>query len=438
MSAIESSLLSMPEWYRSERETEKVINKLNHIKELDYYLNNPDEYIRRLAIIRLQKLVSRESVYLLKDFLDSPAESEENKALAAWAIKTFSDKQDALFFLNNKYAGRFSGKESIEELFPVIYENIASSVRFDFSSSHSYSALKLDDEETALEREHFFETSFDFKEWRSLFIKTFFRNLAAGLLSVPGILFKIPKNLLGRFKRPAAQRSRAHTAGRQETGSHNNGEEGLFAKSEEGYGRNGYYALSREMRRKKPGLWTLLKRGGFQFLYILLFPVRFLLKHKAASLCVAALIYFLLASTDYGRALTTKYFNVDLKQFQTTAVEKAKTTTRQALLEFNHFTGISDWEKKKGSDTKGASKTMMASDISSNKKDNRYMVISQNGLNIRKQPDPDSGKVGSDPLLYGSTVTYLSKSEKDPEGRLWYYIKADDGRTGWVSAKYLY
>jgi len=56
----------LPEWYRSERDTEKTIQKLNQIKELDYYLSNPDEYIRRLAILRLRSLPAKETTFVSK------------------------------------------------------------------------------------------------------------------------------------------------------------------------------------------------------------------------------------------------------------------------------------------------------------------------------------------------------------------------------------
>jgi uncharacterized protein YgiM (DUF1202 family) len=64
-------------------------------------------------------------------------------------------------------------------------------------------------------------------------------------------------------------------------------------------------------------------------------------------------------------------------------------------------------------------------------------VNAKNGLNIRVSPNPGSDKVGSVPLEFGSTVVFLEKQEKDKSGIAWYYVEAADGRTGWVSSRYL-
>jgi uncharacterized protein YgiM (DUF1202 family) len=65
-----------------------------------------------------------------------------------------------------------------------------------------------------------------------------------------------------------------------------------------------------------------------------------------------------------------------------------------------------------------------------------YSVNAKNGLNIRVSPSPGSDKVGSVPLEFGSKVVFLGKQEKD-KSIVWYYVEAADGRTGWVSSRYL-
>ena len=66
-----------------------------------------------------------------------------------------------------------------------------------------------------------------------------------------------------------------------------------------------------------------------------------------------------------------------------------------------------------------------------------YTVTAKKGLNIRKQPDLKSEKIGTDSLPFGSTVAYMSKVQKDKTGTTWYYVETQDGRIGWVSALYL-
>jgi hypothetical protein len=52
---------SLPDWYLIDREAEKTLEKLNSARELDYYINSADEYLRRLAVLRLKKLGLKES-----------------------------------------------------------------------------------------------------------------------------------------------------------------------------------------------------------------------------------------------------------------------------------------------------------------------------------------------------------------------------------------
>lgn len=426
LAASDFSLRAMPEWYRAERETEKIIGKLSGIKELDYYIKNPDEYIRRLAILKLQKFSAKESIYVLKDVMDDNLESEANKYLAAWVLKSQALKWNFDIFVTSRYLTKISGTESYDELFGVEPGAEIPPIRFDFSASPSHSAFKLEAEDSARAGDIYFEAEFDFKQWFS----TFGSRLLKSTKSALGIIFlKLPAMLGGSvitgFKKllhslarkgekrvkPAAVPLESHPA----------------EKINSTYD---YYSIYREVY-KKPGIIASIKKGLFNMLYLLFFPLRFALKHKFAVFCSLAALYVLFAFTDYGRAFTSKYMGIDLKDVQKNTVEKVKYYSSYALSEFNRLTGINEWKKNEGKKQEDPAIPASSADRK------LYLVTAQKGLNIRKSPDSASGKVGGDPLPFGSTVVYLLKEENDSKGRTWYYVESDDGRTGWVSANFL-
>jgi hypothetical protein len=458
----EFNLSALPEWYRAERETEKTINKLGSVKELDYYLNNADEYIRRLAILRLQRISLKEATYVLKELLDNAVESNENKYLAAWALKSILSKKDSDLFISNKYLVKFTGNERYEDLFIIQTEDLSPAVRFDFSSSSSYNSIKLDQEAAFLERDIFFETSFDFRQWSSMFRKRFLKQAAFGietvtalLVSVPllfikgvSILFKKISLMLANRKKTKVEKIE-RTIKPKKTNRKPKIPEVELPDRRDSY--SDYSNLRREIYKKpgrmgkqlawsttSPGIFTLLKKGGFQMLYFLFSPLRLIRRYKLLIVCFLLAAYLVLAFTEYGRAFTYKYLKFDMRNVPVIAVQKAREYSGAVLSGLNRLTGIEDYKKN---DQQGASvniREVTADVIEKAAEAGRlYSVTAPKGLNIRKSPDPGSEKEGADPLPYGSTVIYLSKSESDDSGRKWYYVEAMDGRSGWVSAKFL-
>lgn len=484
MSIWDSWIAGMPEWYRTERDTAKIIEKLGSVKELDFYLQNPDEYIRRLAILRLYKTSDKEAIFVLKELLDNPVESDENKYIAAWILKSFSKKWVSDIFSSNKYVNKFSGYESFDELFSIKTEFISSNVDFNFEDSPSYSLLKLDSDESALQRDIFFETEFDFHKWFASFgtlLKKAFSNLICTLpsliLKLPGFINTVIISKIKQLSQQHAIKKQERIRLREERISEKENLHETVSKSidlnpvlsetikyessklnkkaikqqkprwkerevkSERFGQDrsdySYYGLRKELY-KKPSFFSMIKKGVFQMLYVLFFPIRFALKHKLAILCTILLTYSLLAFTSYGRAFTNKYWNIDLRVVQQNTVQKIKDYSTYAFNEFNRITGINEWKAKQANAEPASSNVLVASNISDTAENGKpFTVTAKKGLNIRKSPDAASEKIGTELLTFGSTVTYLSKSSKDDSGITWFYIKSTDGRIGWVSSAYL-
>ncbi len=412
MPVSEFSLNTLPEWYRNERETEKIIEKLHSVKELNYYLRNPDEYIRRLAILRLQKLNEKDCVHILKEVIDDPVESDENKYLAAWALKSIATKWIGDNFISNKYVNAFDGSESFKELFSIKQEEFCPSIRFDFTSSHSYVNIQLDHEETILEKDAFFESDFDLKKWFSTFGSRLLKNSLAALYAVPVFIVRLPLLVSRAFCSFLKKRSTHPKIHRRK------GERKKF---------------------KMNTFFDSFKRFVFNIFYILFFPFRFARKHKLAIICILLITYSLLTFTDYGRAFTNKYWSVDLIKVQNNTIQKVKNYYAYALNEFNRLSGINEWKQAESEGDLNLTDMQNKADSKGLVAENRiqYSVTAKKGLNIRELPDPNAKKVGNSSLTFGSIVIYLSKQETDTSGGTWYYIESNDGRIGWVSAKYL-
>lgn len=424
--------LKAPDWYITERETEKTIQKLNSLKELEFYLHNPDEFIRRLAIMRLKTLSSRDVVYTLKELLDSPVETPENKQICEWIVKSRLDGKDDLLFMGSRYAGNLKGSKRYEDLFPVIPEKFQGSVHFNFNSSPSHSAFTLDKEDVVLERDVFFESEFNYGQWLWSFIASASVNFRKSFLAVPAFIARLIKKVIARLSERKKNRKLSHSSSDPGNGRSEKRptRAGSYPSSDN------YYSL-RNVLYKKHSVFTYVKKGAYQLFYGIFFPVRFVRKHKLAAFVMLLAVWLLFADTDLGRAFTTKYFSFDLKPVQTLALQKLKVCTSYLSNEFNRLTGMDEWDRKSNDQEAASVQATVNNDFGNVSEDSLYTVNAKNGLNIRVSPNPGSGRVGNGPLEYGSTVVYLEKKEKDASGITWYYVEAADGRIGWVSSRYL-
>jgi hypothetical protein len=344
----------VPEWYSTERETEKTIQKLNSIKELDYYLQNPDEFIRRLAILRLQKISAKEAAYILKDILDSPSETPRNKYISGWILNSLLKGKDDVLLMGSRYAGNLTGSERFDELFPIISEKFHGSVNFNFDSSPMHSAFTLDKEDAVLERDVYFESEFDYGQWFKSFVVYAFANLRKTVLAVPSFMGRVLRNFITRLSE--RKKNKKHLkAERAKISEVQNGQG--FASKDPGNVRSGKrnrrpdppadscYSLRNELY-KKQSFFTFVKKGAFQVFYGLFFPIRFVRRHKLLTFTMILTVYLLLANTDPGRAFTSKYFRLDLKTSQTFALQKLRVCTSYLSSSFNRLTGMDEWNRK--------------------------------------------------------------------------------------------
>jgi hypothetical protein len=460
----------LPDWYLGERETEVTIEKLSSLKELDYYINNTDEYVRRLAILRIKKLGLKESSRILKDVMDNPVESHANKHLAAWALKVLLVNSDNDYTMSNRYLANFTGHEKYEDLYSIASDKQLGSVRFRFSSSPYFSAFNISDEDTVLEKDVYFEADFEKKQWiyclgsgikaniRKILpyivklIKAFAIKLWSVLKAAPGLIIKSNRNgaekATKKEKKSKSKKSNYVENSQLEQSALKNDNTDILNRMEyigssknrvqiKTYNPNqhfDYNGMRKELYRG-PSFFTFVKKGVYQLFYILLSPIRFAKKHTFAFICIIVSTYIFFAYYPYGRSITNKYAGFDLQEFQTRAFNEAGVF-------INRITGIDEWkENSKGRQV--SNDILKTSDITSHnaqttsKVTEFYTVSAKDGLNIRSEPDPSSEKVGTSSLPYGTSVLFISSAFSESAGIDWFYVEAEDGRIGWVSSKYL-
>lgn len=298
---------TFPSWYNTERDTQKTINRLTNIKELSFYLSNPDEYIRRLAIIRIQELYLKDAVEPLRMLLDDSLETAQNKELAAWTIKSISHEWNIDIFYNNKYLARFNGTEKYNDIYKLCIKESLPSIKFDFTSSLIKSEIDLDKTDLRKSEDVEFDMPFSLKEWFSswceeflIALKKLFINLPQILLKLLIIVFKfivitIPKQSFKMIRKAYS-----------------------FIKSKQNK-RPKYQSYYSSM---KPSF--SIKNVLFKFFYILFSPVRYLIRKRKLIAVLIIAAYCMLTYTTTGRLFTLKKFNVDLKKSQNEVVDMVK------------------------------------------------------------------------------------------------------------------
>lgn len=445
MYASNISIEEYPDWYKIERDTEKIIKKLNTTKELISYLSNSDEHIRRLSIIRINELKLKDSIVSLKELLDDPLETSKNKELAAWTIKAISNHWDTDLFITNKLLNNYSGNEKYEDIYKVNIKDTLPSLRFDFTSSMLNSEINIENTDIRNSKDIEVDLPFSVKEWfgqyshdilsdlKTLLIKLplhFFRGFKYVVsLIVGGLLYIFKKFIdcmhklkaLLKAKKGKKQTQSTHTS---ETSSDVQKYAHTSQTNDFQNLRNSYNDTCYEnSEREKIGFTQRIKNTMLSIVYIILAPVRFIIKHKRLSLIGLVGIYCFLCFVPFGKALTYKYTGIDLMEKQAQAFYTTKEIVSYAWDEINEILDITTPQSAVAkTDSEPFTQSI-------NMVEHKYIVVAQTGLNLREAPNASSKKLLI--LPFESAVT------KEDEKGNWYKITTSDGLSGWVSSKYL-
>lgn len=332
------TLDSSPQWYRVEKDTENIIKKLTSIKELSLYLNNPDEYIRRLAVLRINELRLKDSVIYLKELLDDPLETNSNKELAAWTIKVICLHWNNDIFITNKYLNKYSGKEKYTDIIKINIKDELPSLKFDFTSSMFNTELMMENNEIRSSKEIEIDLPFSIKEWFSQYSSDILNDLKSIARRLPILLFKSLKFvvlLIVSVAIKAAKRIKAFISGlrlnsRAKKGTTVEGSDKAFPSPLRTYKYNlsqleeiqllrGAYNMSmgfEDNKKETLGLIKYIKKVVFYIFYVIFSPIRFINKHRKLALATAILLYCFFTFTPTGKILIYNYTGLDLMDEQ--------------------------------------------------------------------------------------------------------------------------
>jgi len=452
-----------PEWYRIEKDTEKIIKKLTTIKELIPYLNNSDEYIRRLSILRINDIRLKDSVVALKELLDDPLETIANKELAAWTIKVIINHWNTDLFITNKYLNNYSGKERYEDICKVNIKDTLPSLRFDFTSSMLNSELNIENNDIRSSKDIDFDLPFSVKEWFLQYSQDILSDLKALLVKLPFLMFKGLKyvvvfifgglfyifkrifGLIAKIKQTSKEKHKNTPSESIETCNSSNSPvqnykvrnpepdrsatlnystmrpgTGEFQSLRDSFNRSSYENFYEE----KISARDRVRNTFLSAAYILCTPIRFVIQHKKFAFIGLFVIYCFLCFFPYGKALTYKYTGLDLMDEQVKAFYTVKGVVAYVWDEITEILNVST------SPQTAAAQTDVETIIEPDEiTDAKYVITAKTGLNLREKPDTSSKKLLQ--LPFESIVT------KEAEDGIWYKITTDDGISGWVSSKYL-
>lgn len=353
---------SYPQWYRVEKETENIIKKLGSIKELGPYLKNPDENIRRLAILRINELRLKDSVISLKELLDDPLESNINRELAAWTIKVICLHWNNDLFVSNKYLDKYSGKEKYTDIVKISIKDSLPSLKFNFTTSLFNSELMMESNEIRSSREIDIDLPFSVREWFSQYsgdilndLKSIarrlpillFRSLKFFVLLIASIVIKTAKKIFA-FLSELRAKSRAKKCIPEEntdkvspyplrTYKYN------LSQSEEIQLLRGAYNISKgfeEDEKVMSRLIKFIKKAVFQILYVVFSPVRFISKHRKLALATLIALYCFFTFTPTGKILVYNYTGLDLMDEQIRIYYASKEILSYVLDEVQNLLGI--------------------------------------------------------------------------------------------------
>mgnify|MGYP000876045312 CR=1 FL=1 len=454
MQSVNTVFDSYPGWYKVEKDTEKTIKKLASIKELMPYLKNPDEFIRRLAVLRINDLRLKDSIIALKELLDDPLETTKNKELAAWTIRLISLHWNIDLFITNKYLNKYSGKERYVDICKVSITDSLPSLKFNFSTSIVNSELQLGSNDLTSSKDMDFDLPFSVKEWFHQYSQEILEDLKRVLINLPFMIFKLIKTVvlfcfgaaLGAIKFCISMLSGIIAARKNKTAQrisealpsdHPSPEVDTVGFKHRYTGdvdlqrlRNSYSKSSHEISSftDKQSPLEVFRNAVFNFFYVILSPVRLVRRNKKVFFAMLIAIYCFLAFTTQGKVILYRFTGIDLMEEQKKVYNTSREFFSYVWDEFEELINI------KQSDVAQKEEILDTEPVMQQTQQLQYKVLAEKGLNLRKEPNAASARIAV--LPYNSLVTYAGQSEDTPSGK-WHKIITLDGKTGWASSNFL-
>lgn len=416
--------LNIPDWLRLEADAEKVVQQLSGLKELTFYLRNPNAYIRRIALLQLGKLCLKDTPSILTQILEDNLETDENKQIAAWALNRVIKQQGVSWFLNHPMLANYTGNEDVSVFGNVRVVSDNTEVRFLFTENMddmpdvndpAFLKTQMADEDLQIE----FSLINWLKESSADILHQMVKSLVIGIKLVftkwiPWLGNRLWKMLKVLFKkRPKVAKTIAapyHEAQAiQETVIHE------VPKKKR--------SNIRQYRPKKRIDHYAFKRKVRQMFQAVFYPFKLIRRHIVFTILVILSLYALLTFTRYGNVFFTR-LNPDVAALNNRFVVDA----RASLLTFFKIDATTSLKTSETTATPEVTEAPVVVQIT-------YQVIATKGLNLREAPKSDAPKIVF--MAPKTVVTGLGDTAVDAEGQTWLYLSTGQGKTGWAAARWL-
>jgi hypothetical protein len=332
MDMISEGQIRYPEWFKLERGTEKTVNRLSRIEELRFYLRSPDQYFRRLAILRINQLRLKDGISYLEEMLDNDLESELNKKLAAWTIKSICLKWNVDLFISNRLFYQFSGKEQYDEMYSINIEDSCPPLHLKIPSSPVSEKITWENNDIKHMQELGFETSFFFSQWLKAYLSDLVTVGKEGVRNLPFLILSLVQKL------PKISLSVLFNKGK-----------GILSWHQRNSGRK-KRKLFYFPARNYPG--TFIREVLSRIMHVICYPFKLICLSKVRMVGLFCLIYYYLTFTGAGIFLTAKCFGVSLIDLQNNLLKTDLMETRDEiyvtakkilLIAWMQLKDIADW-----------------------------------------------------------------------------------------------
>lgn len=436
-------ILNLPDWYLTEKEAYKTIQRLTDMKDLTFYLENPDPFIRRLAILRTGLLKKKDSYTLLNNILDDHLEIEENRELAALLMAKLNNELHLGFFISHPYLAHFTGNEDLESLLNITIADPFPDIHMDFKNSLIESRLNLDNEFIKSNLDEKDELlPFSMKDWFNHFYRGFFHDLKKVLkhltiIAITGLFVKIPKKLfsliasipknIGKHK----ESSRTQAEPQIETPAVSGGDvifpdsiaPAAIASRSRRTGRS-----RRRARVYREPLGLRLKQAFHGFLRLLFSPFRFVFRYKWVILFTLAALYCIFSFTQPGKSFLFR-INPHVYYLNTNFLDKAQVSMLGYIKSNEHLASI--YEAVSGVPV---GQDEMSETDPSQPEAQKLTVTAPKGLYMRSEPVSTGRKLML--MEQNTVVDFAGEEKKDSSGVVWFRVKLDK-TVGWANSDWL-
>lgn len=407
--------ISLPSWYLTEKETYKTINKLVGSKELEFYLKNPDPFIRRLAILRVGQFKQKASYILLNSVLDDKLESEENRQLAALLMQKLNRELNLEFFISNSYLSRYTGEENVDQLLNITVVDPFPDFSFHFENTLIESQLNFDNEflKSGIDEKDD-EFPYSYKDWIRQCLARIWPDIKKGFKKLLSGIVNLPKRLSSLIQ--SRRESKKQSLANEKT-------KVLYDQSA---------PKTKKVRTKRPKIYvyrpplgSTLKSLFRKFLNILFLPFRLVFHFKWLILASLVIVYAILSFTEPGQ----KYlFRTSPQMYykNTNFIREAKTEVIKLVNRNETLSAVL------GTATAPPARQEepKAEETFSN-----LRVTAPKGLYLRSEPLSTAKKLVL--MNEGMTVELVEEGKKDSSGVKWAKIRTGEGTEGWANAEWL-